>query len=55
MIKVSSIGYVTILRYDYYQYKAIPTGKIEGDKAQFFCISGSNPERYVWLQKNEIM
>lgn len=54
-IKTSDKGYILIKRYDYYGNPAIPTGNVEGDKAEFLCIVTSNPERKVWLQREEIM
>ena len=58
MIKTASQGYITIKRYDLYQEKAIPTGnvrEVDGEKeAEFFLISGNNPERKIWIKRNEI-
>lgn len=58
-IKTSEKGYIIIKRYDLYQEKAIPTGALREDnsvtQAQFFLISGNNPERKVWLSREEIM
>ena len=59
MIKTASTGYITIKRFDLYSTKAVPTGKVRENngvtEASFFLISGSNPEREVWLQRQEIM
>jgi hypothetical protein len=58
-IKTSEKGYIIIKRYDLYQEKAIPTGALREDngvtQAEFFLITGDNPERKVWLSRQEIM
>ncbi len=58
-IKTSTTGYITIKRYDLYQEKAIPTGSVRETngikEAEFFLISGNNPQRKVWLKRQEIM
>lgn len=58
-LKVSDKGYIIIKRYDLYQQKAIPTGAVREDngitQAEFFLISGNNPERKVWLSREEII
>ena len=57
-IQTSTTGYVTIKRWDLYQEKAVPTGKVremDGEReAEFFLISGKNIERKVWLKRTEI-
>lgn len=55
MIQTSTHGYVTIKRFDLYGLKAIPTGKIDNDRAEFIIID-KNPQQagLVWLSKNEI-
>jgi hypothetical protein len=57
-ITTSSTGYVIIKRYDLYQQKAVPTGQTRETngvtEAEFFLISGDNPERKVWLKRDEI-
>lgn len=58
MIKTSTTGYITIKRYDFYGAKAIPTKKVRTvdgkTQAEFMVISGTNPERFVWLSREEI-
>lgn len=57
-IKKSEIGYVRIKRYDLYNTACVPTGnvrEVDGEKeAEFFLISGNNPERKIWIKRNEI-
>lgn len=57
-IQTSTTGYVNIKRWDLYQEKAVPTGakrEVDGEvEAEFFLISGKNPERKVWLRRTEI-
>ena len=57
-IKTSDIGYIIISRYDLHGTKAIATGKVremDGERqAEFFLISGDNPERKVWLTRKDI-
>lgn len=59
MIKTSSTKYVKIKRFDLYGTPCIPTGQVRevaGQKqAEFLCIYTTNPERKVWLFKDEIM
>lgn len=58
-MKTSDTKYVTIKNYLLYGAKAIPCGAVRetnGTKeAQFFLISGNNPQRLVWLRKEELM
>jgi len=58
VIKTSRIGYITIKRYDLYETKAVPTGKVrevDGKRqAEFFLITGNNPERKVWLYQTDL-
>jgi hypothetical protein len=57
-MKTAHEKYITITRYDLYNQKAIPTGKVrevDGKKqAEFFHISSSNPERKVWLHQEDL-
>jgi hypothetical protein len=57
-IKTSNTGYIIIKRYDLYQEKAIPSGKVREvngiKEAEFFLISGKNTERRVWLTREQI-
>lgn len=55
MMKISETKYIKIKRFDYYGDIAIPTGNIDGDKAEFLCIYTRNSERKVWLSRSEIM
>jgi len=59
MIPTANEKYITIKRYDLYGAKAIPTGALRENngitEGEFFLISGNNPERKVWLQRNDIM
>ena len=53
-MRIANEGYITIRRFDLYGEKAIPTGRVEADKAEFLLISGQNPERKIWLRREEI-
>jgi hypothetical protein len=53
-IPASSTGYVHIKRFDLYAEKAVPTGKVEGDKAEFLLLTGRHLEGKVWLRREEI-
>jgi hypothetical protein len=55
MIKVASTGYVTITNFTHYGNIAIPTGKVEGERAEFLLVYSPHTERYVWLTRNEII
>ena len=52
------VGYVKIIKWEHYGRIAVPTGQIRdtphGTEAEFLCISGNNPERKVWLRREEI-
>ena len=58
MIKTAHQGYITIKRYDLYETKAIPTGKVrevDGEKeAEFLLLDSKRTERKVWLKRAEI-
>ena len=55
MIKVSNTKYVTAKRYDIYGTPLIPMGRIDGDKAEFLAFMRRNPERKIWLSREQIM
>jgi len=51
----STPAYITIKRFDLYGLKAVPTGNLDNDKAEFMIIE-KNPQGIglVWLTRNEI-
>lgn len=54
MIKTATEGYITIKLFTHYGDIAIPTGKIDGDKAEFLLVYSRHPERHVWLRREDI-
>lgn len=55
MIQTSTQGYITIKRWDLYGLKAVPTGKLDNDRAEFIIIE-PNPQQacLVWLTRDDI-
>lgn len=59
MVKTSQTGYVRIKLFHLFNEKCIPLYKTrtreDGEvEALFFLISGSNPEREIWLTRKDI-
>jgi hypothetical protein len=59
MIKTSTTHYVSIRLFQLFGEKCIPLGETRTTEdgtveAKFFQISGSNPEREIWLRREDI-
>ena len=53
-MKVASEKYITIKTLPHVGEPAIPTGKVDGDKAEFIMVHCIHGEHRVWLTKQDI-
>lgn len=54
-IKTSHIGYITINSLPHYGEKAVPTGKTDGETAEFILLDCRHNETRVQLRREELL
>lgn len=55
MIKISNTKYVTLALDTIYGTPCVPTGKLDGEKAEFICFMRDADNRIVWAERSQVL
>lgn len=55
MIKISNTKYVTLALDTIYGTPCVPTGRLDGEKAEFICFMRYADNRIVWAERSQVL